>query len=267
MPKASDSQTLDGNHDDFLESRTKGSERDSIFKSEAAHFPDFQFDDSVARVFSDMLRRSIPGYGALLHMIGVLAASRVEDGTRVYDLGCSLGAVSLSVRHAVGARNVHIIAVDQSIAMVERCREAVELDNGLCPVQVRQGDILDFELAPASLVILNFTIQFVPREQRAEILQKISRALLPGGTLIVSEKTRSNDSVEDTFFRESHDDFRRSNGYSQLEISRKREALERVLVPETPDFYVDQLTRAGLDVIEWFRCLYFVSWIATKPRE
>lgn len=239
------------------------SSRDCIFLEEAPET--FRFDEAVAKVLPDMLRRSIPGYSALLHMIGVLAGQVVQNKSRVYDLGCSLGAVSLAVRHGIGTRDARLIAVDNSAAMVERCREIMSADSGLCPVDVVQGDIVDFTLDDASLVVLNFTLQFAPPERREQILRRAARALRPGGALVLSEKTTEEDPQLDEFWTKMHDAFRGSNGYSNLEMSRKREALDRVLIPQTTDSYEDMMRRVGLVPVQWFRCLHFVSWIGKKP--
>lgn len=239
------------------------SERDQLFLDEKAP-QEFRFDEAVARVFPDMLRRSIPGYSALLHMIGVLARNTVQANTHVYDLGCSLGAVSLSIRHAIGTRPVKLVALDNSKAMVEKCREIVSADSAPCPVEVREGDISKLELEACSLAVLNFTLQFAQPPQRADIISNIAQHLVPGGALVISEKTHDEDETRQRFYAEAHDSFRESNGYSRLELSRKREALERVMVPETPSRQVQRLEAAGLEVIEWFRCLHFVSWVAFK---
>ena len=242
--------------------------RDEIFQTSAPS--EFRFDEAVAKVFPDMLRRSIPGYSTLLQLISVLSMEVVQSGTKVYDLGCSLGAVSLAVRHAVGARDTAIIAVDKSPAMVERCREIMSADSGMCPVQVLEGDIRSLQFSPCSLVVMNFTLQFVPVEERATILSRISEALVPGGALVISEKTQSSkkthglgDSTAD-FFSEMHNAFRSQNGYSQIEMSRKREALDKVLVPESAETYENWIEQAGLIPVEWFRALQFVSWVGRK---
>lgn len=238
------------------------SERDLLFREGAPER--FSFDEAVARVLPDMLRRSIPGYSSLLHLIGVLAGQVVTPKSRVYDLGCSLGAVTLAVRHGIGPRDAEIVAVDNSQAMVAKCREIVSADSGLCPVEVVHADIVDFEITRASLVVLNFTLQFAPPEERAQILKRISAALLPGGILVLSEKTTSGEPTLDGFWTKIHDAFRSSNGYSELEMARKREALERVLVPQTPASYEALLREVGLTPVEWFRCLNFVSWVGRK---
>lgn len=240
------------------------SEPDKLFLDAGQAPQEFRFDDAVARVFPDMLRRSIPGYSTLLQLIGVLARQVVKSDTYVYDLGCSLGAVTLSVRHALGDRKANLVALDNSPAMVERCQELINADNGACPVDVILGDITALELQQSSLVVLNFTLQFAPPATRFQILKRISEALVPGGALILSEKTTSTEPRLNAFFTETHDAFRESNGYSRMEMSRKREALEQVLVPDSAEHHLAQLKAVGLEPVEWFRCLHFVSWVATK---
>src|SRR5690606_13424649 len=120
------------------------------------------------------------------------------------------------------------------------------------------------ELNPSSLIVLNFTLQFAPPEARRQILKHIAGALVPGGALVLSEKTTSQNPELNAFFTETHDAFRESNGYSRMEMSRKREALERVLVPDSAEHHVAELRAVGLEPVEWFRCLHFVSWVATK---
>lgn len=240
------------------------SDTDRLFSEHGSAPAEFRFDDAVARVFPDMLRRSIPGYSALLQLIGVLSSRIVKDETVVYDLGCSLGAVSLSIRHALGARPVRIIAIDNSDAMVKRAREILSADRGLCPVDVRTGDITTMKYERCSLIVLNFTLQFAPPGERARLLKTLADSLLPGGALVLSEKTATSEDGVEELYRDVHDAFRQSNGYSSTEISRKREALERVLVPETAERYAAMLEGAGLFPLEWFRCLQFVSWVARK---
>ncbi len=237
--------------------------RDEIFSNNNAPAV-FRFDDQVARVLPDMLRRSIPGYNTLLQLIGVYAHETIRDGDLIYDLGCSLGAVSLSIRHALGARDAHIVAVDNSPAMVERCSEIVQADGATCPVTVQLGEVETLDFKPCALVVMNFTLQFVPLSERGALLERIADRLAPGGALILSEKTLPVAGVQANFCEGIHDAFRRSNGYSQLEISRKREALETVLNPQSAFDHEQALQRAGLTPIPWFHCLQFASWVAKK---
>jgi tRNA (cmo5U34)-methyltransferase len=236
--------------------------RDDLFARTEPGPGEFRFDDAVAQVLPDMLRRSIPGYHALLELLGVLAARVVTPDSHVYDLGCSLGAVSLSIRHALGARQARIIAVDKSAAMVARCRDAVALDSGLAPVEVHEADVTEFPFEQASLIVLNFTLQFVAESERLGLLRRARAALGPAGVLVLSEKTRASSPEEELRLQSLHDAFRQANGYSELEMSRKRQALEQVLVADTVETHEARLRLAGFVPTVWFRSLHFVSWIA-----
>ncbi|MCH2110954.1 MAG: carboxy-S-adenosyl-L-methionine synthase CmoA [Polyangiaceae bacterium] len=240
------------------------SEKDEIFKEKDAARGSFSFDEQVARVFPDMLRRSIPGYRQLLQLLGLLAHQRVSEGGHVYDLGCSLGAVSLAIRHAIGNRGARIIGVDNSPAMIARCRAIMDADSGQTEVELIEADIASTSVSNASLIVLNFTLQFIAPEERSSLLQRLAAGLNPGGALVISEKVAAPLPEQELFFRDLHDAFRRENGYSQIELSRKRNALEKVLVPAEEETIRQDLERAGLRVIPWFRALQFVSWVAIQ---
>ena len=131
---------------------------------------DFAFNDAVATVFDDMIRRSVPGYELSLAMIGLIAREHAQPGSRLYDLGCSLGAATLAMRHAVEGRGCRITGIDNSPAMLERCREHLAQDDATTPVALVCTDIADIAIADASVVVLNFTLQFVPADRRPALL-------------------------------------------------------------------------------------------------
>ncbi|WP_372964341.1 carboxy-S-adenosyl-L-methionine synthase CmoA [Marinobacter sp.] len=226
---------------------------------------DFRFDASVARVFPDMIRRSVPGYTTIIPMIEVITEQYVQPGSHCYDLGCSLGASTLAMRHGIPYPDCTLVGVDNSSAMIERCKHYVALDDHELPVTLRCEDLLTTELSQASVTTLNFTLQFVPPEQRSDLLKRIADATLPGGVLILSEKIRfDSDSEQDTQTR-LHHEFKRANGYSDLEISQKRAAIEKVLIPETLAAHQERLTCAGFNqVLVWYQCFNFVSILAIK---
>ncbi len=236
-------------------------ESDELYAEPLSSIVDFRFDESVARVFPDMLRRSVPGYGTLIALTGVLAAQYATPGSRVYDLGASLGACSLAMRHQLRGTGCTVVAVDNSPAMLHRCRELVARDTSDIAVEVKEADIATLDLAPCSFVVLNLTLQFVPPAQRSSVLARIHEALEPGGALLLTEKT----SAEDGPFDALHAAFKRTNGYSELEISQKRSALEKVLLPESEAALTGRLQAAGFrEVHSWFRCLQFVSLLAIR---
>lgn len=228
---------------------------------------DFRFDASVARVFPDMIRRSVPGYTTIIPMIEVITEQYAQAGSHCYDLGCSLGASTLAMRHGISHPDCTLVGVDNSSAMIERCEHYVALDDSPLPVTLRCEDILATELTDASVTTLNFTLQFVPPEHRTDLLSRIARATRPGGALILSEKIRFESDEEQGIQTDLHHEFKRANGYSDLEISQKRTAIEQVLIPETLADHKKRLLAAGFDrVLVWYQCFNFVSMLALKNR-
>ncbi len=238
---------------------------DRLYTKKLPSVDDFKFDDTVAGVFPDMLKRSIPGYSALINLIGTSSRVIVKPGTHVYDLGCSLGAVSAAVRNNCVDINYHGIAVDNSEAMIKRCQSLLDHENSEPKIEVVCNDIRNVKIKNASLVVLNFTLQFIPIEDRAALLNKIANGLNPGGFFILSEKIISENTEEQEKIDLLYENFKRVNGYSELEISQKREALENVLIPETFTAHKERLEVCGLkNVQKWFQVLNFVSIIAQK---
>jgi tRNA (cmo5U34)-methyltransferase len=242
--------------------------KDTVYKAQDPNEP-FRFNAEVAAVFPDMLRRSIPGYEASLEAIGSLAARYVRAGSNCYDLGCSLGAASLAMRQGIRAGGCRIVAIDNAPAMVERCRGIVREECQRAPegppVDVVEGDILDIEISNASMVVLNYTLQFLPLAERDTMIGRIARGLNDGGLLVLSEKVVDPDPTMEALLVELHHEHKRRNDYSALEISRKRAALENVLIPETVDQHRDRLLRAGFgSAAVWLRYFNFVSIIAIR---
>lgn len=241
------------------------SEKDNIYRDRDGDPGSFRFDDRVADVFPDMIHRSVPGYDLIVPMIGQLAQRYAQPGTVVMDLGCSLGAAALSMRRALAGSDVEIIAVDSSEPMVRRCRERVAADGRGVPVRVLREDVRAVDVSRASVVVLNFTLQFIDQAERLPLLRRIAAGLEPGGVLILSEKLRLEDEEEQRRQTDWHHDYKRLQGYSELEIARKRNALERVLIPETEAAHRARLLEAGFDRVDrWFQCFAFCSLLAQK---
>jgi len=243
--------------------------KDEIFKQQPGDEP-FRFDDSVAGVFPDMLQRSIPGYAASLEAIGSLAARYVRPDTHCYDLGCSLGAATLAMRQGIRTAGCRIIAVDNARAMTERCEQVIAEDDlansPTTAVDVIQGNIMDIEITNASMVVLNYTLQFLAVDDRDELMRRICDGLVSGGLLVLSEKVLDEDEHMEELLFDLHHEHKRRNDYSALEVSRKRAALENVLVPETVAQHRARLNEAGFEHIAvWLRYFNFVSIIAIKP--
>ena len=219
----------------------------------------------MAAIFPDMIRRSVPGYGTIIGLLGLIAGEYAQPGSRLYDLGCSLGAATLTMRRRLTQPECRIIAVDNSAAMVERCREHIDADSSPAPVEVICSDIRDVDITDASVVVMNFTLQFIAPAERLALLQRIHAGMRPNGVLLLSEKLTFDASDEQDFQQRLHLAFKRANGYSELEISQKRAALENVLVPDTEQQHAQRLRDAGfVRVHRWFQAFNFASFVAFK---
>jgi tRNA (cmo5U34)-methyltransferase len=212
-----------------------------------------------------MLKRSIPGYASTISMIGVIADRFFQQGTNCYDLGSSLGAATLAVRRKIDGKEGKIFAVDNSKEMIERSKEYIEADKSQTPVELICGDVRDVAIKNASIVILNFTLQFISPNDRMELLQKIYDGLLPGGIVLISEKIKFEDKSEDELMIDLYYDFKRLNGYSELEISQKRDALENVMIVDTLNTHQSRAKKCGFNSFYlWFRTFNFISYFLIK---
>lgn len=240
-------------------------ERDAIYATPLDAIAGFTFDEKVARVFPDMIQRSIPGYSTIIAMTGVLAGRYAMPNSRCYDLGCSLGASALAMSAEIKAPGCRIVAIDNSSAMLERARQSITAAGSRVPVELVQGDIRSAEIQDASVAVLNFTLQFVPPAERQALLARIAAGLRPGGILVLSEKIRFEDTELDALNIDLHHAFKRGNGYSDLEISQKRTALENVLQPETLAAHRARLAEVGFSRADvWFQCFNFASLLAIR---
>lgn len=239
--------------------------KDSLFSAPIERLGDWTFDEKVAEVFPDMIQRSVPGYSNIISMIGMLAKRFVTAESNIYDLGCSLGAATLSIRRNIAQTGCQIYSIDNSPAMVERCQKHINSYRANTPVEVICADINDITIQNASMVVLNFTLQFLTPENRQQILNKIYQALNPNGILVLSEKFNFTDTIINELLFDMHYDFKRANGYSELEISQKRSMLENVMIPDSIETHKQRLVQAGFEHINtWFQCFNFGSIIAIK---
>ena len=246
-------------------------DRDTLFSRPLEQLVDFNFDEKVASVFPDMINRSVPGYASIVAMSGILAAEFYQAGSRCYDLGCSLGASALAMAKSiqssgVEANSLQIIAVDNSAAMLQKAQSLLQQNNTqLNCIDFICADINQLEITNASVVVMNFTLQFIAPPQRAGLLRKIYQAMQPGGILILSEKLNYKDADQQQLLIDMHHYFKKANGYSALEISQKRQTLENVLLPETLAEHQQRLQAVGFRQTEqWFQCFNFSSLIAIK---
>ncbi len=226
---------------------------------------DFAFDDAVADVFPDMIRRSVPGYETIISQLGIFANQYAQHETCIYDLGCSLGAATLSMHRQIPSMDVQHIGVDNSEAMIKRCKARLKRLMPEADLTLICEDIENTQIKNASIVVVNFTLQFLAPETRLAFLKNIYQGLNSGGVLILSEKLDFENEVEKQHFIDWHHGFKRANGYSDLEISQKRSSIENVLIPDSLDVHFTRLRKAGFEeTYQWFQSFNFSSLVAIK---
>ena len=239
--------------------------KDTIYKNIQGEIKPFEFDERVADVFPDMINRSVPGYSQTIALLGVIANQYARENTNIYDLGCSLGASLISIANSLNNNSYHIIAVDNSSAMIGRCEKNLQRFSSHCSVELLHSDIRDIEIQNASMVVLNFTLQFLPVSQRKTLIQKIYNGLSKKGVMVVSEKIRMETAEEQKMMTELHHAFKKLNGYDDMEISAKRTALENVLVPEKLSEHEKRCKETGFSPINIvMQNLNFITYLAQK---
>lgn len=239
--------------------------KDTLYSNDQGKPAAFEFDDKVANVFEDMIRRSVPGYAMTLSQTTIMAQRYAQKGSNCYDLGCSLGAGMVALDKGIQTKDITLIGVDNSAAMLKRCESALISSSVKSNYQLLEKNIQETPLENASIVLLNFTLQFIPKSQRLELIEKIYKSLKPGGVLLLSEKVLFEDKTIQNEITDLHHLFKKANGYSSLEISQKRAAIEDVLVPETIADHKKRLQAAGFNTCEtWLQCFNFTSLLAIR---
>lgn len=237
---------------------------DQVFR-EVASVADFSFGEKVASVFDDMLDRSVPFYQEMQRMIAEMGADFATPGSNVYDLGCSTGNTLLNLDAAV-ARGVKFIGIDYSEEMLKRCRQklggqALQHSCELICTDLNQG----VAIQNASMVLMVLTLQFVRPLYRDTLIKTILDGLNENGCLILVEKVLGEDSVFNRLFIKYYYDLKKRHGYSEMEIARKRESLENVLVPYKLMENREMLMRAGFRYCDvFFKWYNFCGIIAVK---
>jgi len=232
---------------------------DELYLDPYFQMENFLFNETVASVFPDMIKRSVPGYSTILEMIGLMTKRYSIPETHLYDLGCSLGAVSLILKE--NSHSCKVVGVDNSKSMISLAKKRMKYKSK--KVSFLLSDIENFSFSPSSIIVLNFTLQFIPINQREALLRRIKNALLPGGILILSEKIIGETKKENLLQLDMHHAFKRIQNYSEMEIKKKQSSLDNVLFPETVSQHLNRLLRLGFSVDgPWFQNCNFISIVA-----
>ena len=238
--------------------------KDNLYQDPQAP-PDFTFNARVAEVFDDMLQRSVPCYHQVIDMAATLLTRFVPPGGTVYDLGCSTGTTLLELSRRLAVKELAWIGIDSSAAMIEKATLKAEMLAKENTIRFIHDDIATAGLEPCGACILNYTLQFLRPIARKSFLARLHAALRPGGILIISEKIISHDLLLNRAFIDFYHDFKRSQGYTETEIARKRQALENILIPFSIKENMELLEKAGFSRVEsFFQWFNFASFVAIR---
>jgi tRNA (cmo5U34)-methyltransferase len=241
------------------------SARDTLFTVDSVA-EDFVFNERVVEVFDDMLHRSIPFYAEVIAASARLLDIFLVPDDTVYDLGCATGTTLLEFSRLLPNKGLKFIGIDSSVAMLEKARLKAELYSKQETLTFCEEDITAMHHPRAGAFIVNYTLQFIRPLLREAFLQQLYDSLRPGGILLLSEKTISHDSRLNREFIEIYHQFKKKKGYSELEIAKKREALENILIPFSITENTNILRKVGFSTVEtYFQWFNFASFIAVKP--
>jgi len=238
---------------------------DTLFSDGAAPVDDFKFNAGVAEVFDDMLGRSIPFYNEIIGMTAQLLARFLTPEGRVYDLGCSTGNSLVELARRLAHLDLQFIGIDNSAAMIKKARLKAEMYGKGDRLHFECADIMNLNLRSPAAVIMNYTLQFIRPMMRLDFIRALYALMPPGAVLIISEKSINHDPLFNRAFLQFYLDFKRRQGYSEIEIAKKREALENILIPFSNTENIELLSQAGFRRIEtFFQWFNFSSFIALK---
>jgi tRNA (cmo5U34)-methyltransferase len=234
--------------------------RDRVFSTPISK--KFEFDESVASVFDDMLSRSVPFYSEVQKIIISLILKEQKDGKRVLDLGSSTAKFLLDL-HSKMNSSMSLKGIDNSQAMLKRARDKSKAFGA--NIELEYADMLSYEYRDEDIVIANYTLQFIRPIQRTKLIKSIYNGMADSGVFIFSEKVVFDDKILDKELIDIYYEYKKSQGYSEYEIAQKREALENVLVPFTIEENIQMCKDAGFrEINTLFQWANFVTFIARK---
>jgi tRNA (cmo5U34)-methyltransferase len=239
--------------------------KDEVFANDQQPVGDFAFNATVAHVFDDMVSRSVPYYEEMQRMVCELAQDFAQPNTSLYDIGCSTATTLLTLDGMIGP-DVQFVGIDNAPDMLDKAAQKIEASGTNRPIDLQVVDLhRGLAIDNASVVTMLLTLQFVRPLFRERVMKTIHSGLNDHGCLLMIEKLTSEDTTFNRLFIQHYYDFKRRNGYSEIEISKKREALENVLIPYRLDENVQLLKEVGFRSVEvFFRWYNFCGIIAVK---
>jgi len=222
----------------------------------------FEFDEDVASVFDDMLSRSVPHYEDMLNITTSFALKYTKEHSVIYDLGCSTATTLINISKN-SQYPLELIGIDTSNAMLNRAKHKTNAYG--IDIKFIEDDIFNVNFKNSNVIISNYTLQFIRPLQREKLIKKIFDSLEPGSVFIFSEKVITDNKILNKQFIDEYYEFKKTQGYSEFEISQKREALENVLIPYSYEENKKMILDAGFTNFDClFKWINFATFIAIK---
>jgi len=241
-------------------------DRDNIFDYQDMNATDFTFNEEVASVFDDMVSRSVPFYTELQDMFVALSRSFAQPNTRIYDLGCSTSTTLCKIAREINDPSQSYVGIDNSEDMLSKSREKLTSEGIMSQCELKLADLNEpVQIENASIVYINWTLQFVRPLNRDRLMSEIFNGLVHGGILIIAEKVLAADSLVNRLYIDYYYKYKKQQGYSETEITKKREALENVLIPYRVEENLELLKRSGFQTVDvFFRWFNWAGFLAIK---
>ena len=239
--------------------------RDEIFSDKIGLISDFFFGEKVTSVFDDMLNRSVPFYTEIQRMIAEMVNDFAVDGSNIYDLGCSTGTTLVNLSSQI-KKDVKLIGIDNSDEMLKKCKEKLNKHGVINNFELQKVDLNQgITISNASVVVMILTLQFVRPLYRNALVKSICRGMNKDGCLILVEKVLGESPLLNRLFIKYYYAMKKKRGYSNLEITQKREALENILIPYKLLENREMLKKTGFREIDvFFKWYNFSGIVAIK---
>lgn len=220
------------------------------------------FGGAVADSFENHIEHSVPGYREGHEIVAQLSDFFVADGSLVYELGCSTGALTRRLAEWNAGKGARFVGIEIEADMVAAARRLAEsVDN----IEIIEENALNAELAPADMIVSYYTMQFVRPALRQQLYDKIYESLNWGGAFVMFEKVRAPDARFQDMMSALYSDFKLSKGFDASEIVAKTRSLKGVLDPFSTQGNIEMLERAGfVDHMTVFKHICFEGFLAIK---
>jgi tRNA (cmo5U34)-methyltransferase len=178
------------------------------------------FSFETIKNFDDHISKSIPNYDLLTDAIRTIVPYFLQDDGAIVDLGCSTGTLLESIKF-----DGFKLGIDNSKNLLPESHDLTEYF---------LGDINVAELPKSCVVLSIFTLQFIERKKRENILKLIYESLNEGGIFIWAEKVYAETGFWENILTSSHFDFKRKS-FSSEEILKKDQDLRIQMRPNTTE--------------------------------